>query len=271
MSGLVRRTQGAAGGKHEGRTIFSLLPHQARTRELLKELGAQYIPHPERRGLFSLGRDVAEREAARIDAAAGVDFDQHCRDRKLVPYGVAATLEIGDMFDFGGDVGVRKITRKSAPFIPAMASVHDPDVARHIGERMVYLHNNEPTADTAAKAARKQKSGAGKRDAEGPDAEARRHEAEEQRRQAVLLRDRCRIPVVEGELSVGDVVTIAGVERTIASLGRSWTLDKDGAAALRERFPGVARIRAGNTVQFASWDPEQEARPSAAEDATPQA
>ncbi|MCE6958258.1 hypothetical protein LAZ40_04210 [Cereibacter sphaeroides] len=269
MSKLISTRPGAPGGGHEGKTIFDTLHYQQGVIAVLKECGARWIPHPGKRGLFSIDTGKAADIARVLEDAAALDLARSLKERVAVPAAIAATVEIGDDFDFGPGVGVKKVTSKGKVFRPKKALPHDPRIADLLLQDLVYLGNAGTPANSAKKALSPDEVEA-RRAASAAKARATRealrasmspadHEAQRLRQeQALAERDASRISVLAGSVAEGDPLLAGDATRTVSKLGRSWTLDDAGAKDLARRFPDVTGLVAGATVQYANWLPEAE-------------
>lgn len=74
----------------------------------------------------------------------------------------------------------------------------------------------------------------------------------EANRARALEADKTRFPVVAGDVSEGDSITVDGNDVTVASLGAKFTVDADKVADFEERF-GVT-FEAGTEIQYAKYE-----------------
>lgn len=72
-------------------------------------------------------------------------------------------------------------------------------------------------------------------------------------REAALERDKTRMPVAVGTVGEGDTMSVNGADVSVARVGKSFTLDEDGARDMAERFPG-ADVKAGQEIAYASFE-----------------
>ena len=83
--------------------------------------------------------------------------------------------------------------------------------------------------------------------------EAEKAERSAKAREEALARDATRYPVLEGSVTAGGIITVAGNDVTVTAVGRSFELDADGATDINARFDG-ANFSAGDKIAYAKFE-----------------
>lgn len=240
----IKTIAGKAGGAFEGRTFVQSVVFRAESAAVLKEVGAEQKGP----GSFLLPQG-SEADTAklveRLTATAKADHAQLLKDR--APVAADKAPAIGDEFDFGGSVGKATVAGVGQAFT-AKASGVDERLAAFDGQETVYVYNaNAP------------KSAQPKPELSDEEKAARAAARAEAAAVQVAERDKTRVIVKAGSVEEGGKVTVGGVERDVTGLGKAFEIkDKAHAAELMTRFEDAPRLKAGDTVQYAQFDPEPE-------------
>ena len=132
---LYQTMSGKAGGPFEGRTFVRVPGYMTTSRQMLADAGC------DRKGpgsyLLPTGRE--DDLVARLDEMTVTDRDQAMKDRLPVSPEAAGGIAIGDIYDFGGEVGEAPVVGIGATFTPRGESQHDPRL--ETGAETVYLYN----------------------------------------------------------------------------------------------------------------------------------
>jgi len=233
---------GKADGNFAGRTFAKISGYMAASREALKEAGAEI----KGQGSYLLPEGQEDAIIAKLDTLTVQDQAQAMKDRTPVAADAAASLNIGDKFDFGGTVGEAPIVGIGTAFTPKNASAHDDRL--EAGKEQVYVYNANAPKSAMPKPELTEEEKAAKAEA---------------RAASVAERDQSRVPVIEGSVAEGETVSAGGNDVTVSKLGKAWELEDQGAVdALKARFP-EAEVEVGSKVQFANFEaPEPAEEPA---------
>ena len=221
---LYRIFLSGKGRKYEGRIFVRLTSYMISCHKMLQKANAEFM------GSYMLPEGQETTLLKKLDDLSIKDQARSLRDRIPVIASDAVHLKIGALFDFGGDIGRKKITGISQPFTPGEISPHD---ARLItGQEVVYVYNaNAPkSSKPVSQWTRAQKA-----------IEA-----------AIIERDKTRIPVERDSVCVGQDIGKGKQQVEITSLGTHWKLKDMDVDRLKQRF-GI-EFEMGTWVQFAYFD-----------------
>lgn len=247
-------------GPTEGRDFVDTRGYKPEVVEVLRETGAQF-----KGAIWMYPGSADEAVRARLTEAAEAYQARVLRERRVVDAEAAAGLQVGQDFDFGPPTGTAPIVGIGTNAYTARADERDPRIAADglDGKQVVYVYAANPprNALSAEKEAKAPKA---------PREEAPRKSAEEiaaQRAETQKAMNAKRIPVREGEVSVGDKMRINGKEAAVAHVGAAWTVGEGQADKLNEAFglKGKRALEDGDKVVYAWSEVPENAKTKTAE------
>ena len=218
-----------------GRTFVKLQGHMPASRAALNEAGAIF-----KGSEYLLPEDKEQDLLTNLESLQAQDQVSELKDRVPVDFETVKKLRIGDIFDFGGEVGNAAITGIGTAFTPKPG---DENERLQVDREVAYVYNANAPKSAIPK----------------PKLTEEEMAAIAEKRAAKLdLADKTRVPVLTGSVTMGDTISVNGNDVTVTGLGKNWDLDQTALDRLKARFPN-AKFEVGASVQFAGFDaPEME-------------
>ena len=220
--------KGKEDGDFAGRTFVRLQGHMPASRAALNEAGAIF-----KGSGYLLPEDKEQDLLTNLESLQAQDQASELKDRVPVESEAVKKLSIGDIFDFGGEVGKAAITGIGTAFTPKPG---DEDGRLPVDREVAYVYNANAPKSPKPKMTEEEKAVAAEKRAAKRD-----------------LADKTRVPVFAGSVNMGDTISVDGSDVTVTGLGKAWELDETALDRLKARFPN-AKFEIGASVQFAGFD-----------------
>ena len=254
---LIRIGKVRKNGPNEGRDFVDTRGYKPEVVNVLRDTKAKF------KGtiwVYDAPIDDAVRE--RLNQAAQ-DFQARVlRERRVVDAETAATLQVGQDFDFGPPTGTAPIVAIGTTAYTARADERDPRVKADglDGKQVVYVYAANPPRNALGAEKAPKEAKAGKPQLSDEEKAAKRAQVQAEMNAK-------RIPVREGDVAVGDKVRINGAETAVAYVGAAWTVAEGQADKLNETFKlkGKRALEDGDKVVYAWTEVPENARTRDAE------
>ena len=225
-----RTYKGKEDGSYPGRDLVYISGYKPACKAALEKAGAEEIKD----NTYLLPENGAVELMVRLDTLFIQDRASAINDRVPVAINVAAKHKIGDIFDFGGEVGKAPITNIGKQFIQKKPGT---DNRVTVGQEMVYIYN--------AKNDWLEKKDTGLEKERADRLETDRIEA-----------DRTRVPVKKDSVAEGNTISVNDRQVTVTSLSGGWKIpNQEILDKIAVRFPNEAvGFNIGDTICFANFD-----------------
>ena len=217
--------KGEMTSRYPGRIFIRITGYKPACTTALREAGARKFKD----NSFLLPETGTDQLMSRLDTLFVQDQTSALRDRTPVAVNVANTLKVGDIFDFGGEVGKAEIITMGKSFTPKKTGA---DRRVIVGQEMVYVYNVDVNV---------------------PDVKPK---MTEEQKTAQSEADKTRLPVRLDSVTEGETISVNGNQVTITSLGRAWEIvNQEAMDKVAARFPNEASgFNIGDTIHLAKFE-----------------